>query len=38
VNKDATLAEFEKIAAAFPVFRVASPVSQPAREQLDRAG
>src|SRR5713226_6673210 len=24
VNKDATLAEFEKIAAAFPVFRVAS--------------
>ena len=25
VNKDATLAEFEKIAAAFPVFRVASP-------------
>ena len=26
VNKDATLAEFEKIAAAFPVFRVASPV------------
>jgi len=24
VNKDATLAEFERIAAAFPVFRVAS--------------
>jgi hypothetical protein len=24
VNKDAALAEFEKIAAAFPVFRVAS--------------
>ena len=26
VDKDATLAEFEKIAAAFPVFRVVSPV------------
>ena len=25
VDKDAPLAEFEKIAAAFPVFRVASP-------------
>jgi hypothetical protein len=24
VNKDATLAEFEKIAAAFPIFRLAS--------------
>ena len=31
VNKDASLAEFEKIAAAFPVFRVASKktVSRP---------
>ena len=28
VSKDATLAEFEKIAATFPVFRIASP-SQP---------
>ena|SRR2546425_10905428 len=28
VNKDATLAEFEKIASAFPVFRVASAVGQ----------
>ena len=25
VNKDAPLAEFEKIAASFPVFRVATP-------------
>jgi len=25
VNKDASLAEFEKVAAAYPVFRVASP-------------
>src|SRR5713226_2255193 len=32
VNKDATLAEFEKIAAAFPVFRVASnQAGQPTR-------
>ena len=28
INKDAPLAEFEKIAAAFPVFRVASDKSQ----------
>jgi deazaflavin-dependent oxidoreductase (nitroreductase family) len=32
VNKDAALAEFEKIAAAFPVFRVAS------NEALQRTG
>ncbi len=32
VNKDAALAEFEKIAAAFPVFRVAS------NEALPRTG
>jgi hypothetical protein len=38
VNKDATLAEFEKIAAAFPVFRVASPVSRPAPGRLSKAG
>ena len=38
VNKDATLAEFEKIAASFPVFRVASPVRQPTSEQFKRAG
>src|SRR5713101_7339883 len=32
VNKDATLAEFERIAAAFPVFRVASnQAGQPTR-------
>src|SRR5437867_9414182 len=29
VNKDAALSEFEKIAAAFPVFRVTSPVNRP---------
>lgn len=28
INKDAPLAEFEKIASAFPVFRVASDKSQ----------
>ena len=38
VNKDATLAEFERIAAAFPVFRVASRVGRPAPERLSRAG
>ena len=38
VNKDATLAEFEKIAAAFPVFRIASPVSRLAPGQFKRAG
>jgi len=29
VNKDAPLAEFEKIAPAFPVFRVAAPPAPP---------
>lgn len=38
VDKDATLAEFEKIAGVFPVFRVAAPIGQPAPEQLRRAG
>ena len=38
VNKDAALAEFERIAAAFPVFRVASPVSRLAPGQSKRAG
>ena len=44
VNKDATLAEFEKIAAAFPVFRVASPgqpasprTIQPEQDELEPA-
>jgi hypothetical protein len=33
VNKDAPLAEFEKIAAAFPVFRVVGvPASSPQGE------
>ena len=38
VNKDATLAEFEKIAAAVPVFRVAAPVSRLTPGPLSRAG
>jgi deazaflavin-dependent oxidoreductase (nitroreductase family) len=29
VNKDAALAEFQEVAAAFPIFRVASKVVQP---------
>jgi hypothetical protein len=34
VNKDAALGEFEKIAAAFPVFRVASSkAAQPTRRR-----
>ena len=44
VNKDAPLAEFEKIAASFPVFRVASPgqpanprMIQPERDELEPA-
>ena len=38
VDKDAPLAEFEKIAAAFPVFRVALPLSRPDTGLLRRAG
>ena len=35
VNKDAPLAEFEKIAAAFPVFHLApNKASQPPRQQI----
>jgi len=30
VNKNAPIAEFEKIASAFPVFRIVSPVHTPA--------
>ncbi|MDP2602008.1 MAG: nitroreductase/quinone reductase family protein [Deltaproteobacteria bacterium] len=34
VNKDAALAEFQKVAAAFPVFRIAS--NKPARARRQR--
>ena len=36
VNKDAALAEFERIAAAFPVFRVASDRAGPTRSAGSR--
>ena len=38
VDKDAPLAEFEKIAASYPVFRIAPAVSRLAPEQFSRAG